>query len=138
MHSLTEVEHHMSKETKFVENSHRDMQMDRHVDIRKKPQICCCIKCHRPKVSQLTLSLSFDIMTEQCVFEMCLYAPGSNYWGLFVLSLCLLSTLIFVITFELIGDRDFIFCICTNLMMPFQMRPRTMTLTLVFVLKNPN
>ena len=65
--------------------------------------------------------LSFDIL---------FYAPVSNNQGhiVFVLSVCLLPTLTFTITFWTVRDRDFIFGMHTQLMMPFQMTQRSMTL----------
>ena len=53
----------------------------------------------------------------------------------------ILLSCLFVVNFNLrynfwtVRDRDFIFGMHTPLMMPFQMTPRSMTLTFTFVLK---
>ena len=66
------------------------------------------------------------------------YAPGSNDQGhiVFVLSVCL-SVVNFNICYNFLNesDSDFIFGMHTPLMTPFQMTPRSMTLTLTLKLK---
>ena len=74
------------------------------------------------------------------ILEFChFYATGSNDRGhiVFVLSVCLsvcLFVCLSVVNFNIrynfwtVRGRDFIFCMHTSLMIPFQMTPRSMTL----------
>ena len=74
-------------------------------------------------------SITFVKMIERNLLKS-FYAPGSNDRGhiVFVLSVCL-SVVIFNIhcNFWTVRGRDFIFGMHTQLMMPFQMTPRSMT-----------
>ena len=74
--------------------------------------------------------------------EVCIiFIPPDRVIGsiCFVLSVCLyvclLSTSTFNINFWTERDRDFIFGMCTQLMIPFPKLPGSMTLNLIYVLK---
>ena len=70
---------------------------------------------------------------EQQFYFLCPWIGG---YIVFVLFVCLLSPLAFAITLELfLKDRHFIFSIHTQLMIPFEMTPRSMNLTVTFMLK---